>query len=118
MEVTPDTKREKRIKDSDLMRRLHVRWRSCAICGKGATQRSLDHIYPKGQGGDDVEANLMMLCGHGTAGCHGRKTANDPDTMEALRHVIDTERYDFIEYLDGKLGSMEKALAWLDRYVA
>lgn len=118
IDVTPDQKRPARIKDPDLMRRLHIRWRFCALCGRGASQRSLHHIYPKGQGGDDVEACLVMFCGHGTAGCHGRIEAHDRETMEDFRDYIDRERSDFIEYLDAKLGGLEQALAWLDRYVA
>ena len=118
MNVKPDLKRAPRIKDPALMRRLHLRWRSCALCGQGGGRRSLHHIYPKGQGGDDLVGNLVMLCGHGTAGCHGRVEAHYGPTMHELRAHIDGRRSDVIEYLDGKLGSMEKALAWLDAYVA
>lgn len=118
MNVRPDLKRAPRVKDPALLRRLHLRWRSCALCGQGAGRRlSLHHIYPKGQGGDDVVGNLIMLCGHGTAGCHGDVEARSAVTLTLLRIHIDG-RSDVIEYLDGKLGGIDRALAWLDRYVA
>ncbi len=41
----------------------------CVHCGMA--HRSLHHILPRSQGGDDVIVNLAPLCGSGTTGCHG-----------------------------------------------
>jgi len=32
---------------------------------------SRHHLIPRGQGGDDVDQNLIPVCGTGTTGCHG-----------------------------------------------
>jgi hypothetical protein len=60
------------IRNPDLLRQLHLRLRECLICGatsNGYHRLSLHHIskHPR----DDVEANLVMLCGDGIQGCHG-----------------------------------------------
>lgn len=116
IDVTPDPKATPRIIDRDLTRRLHIRWRECALCGKAASQRSLHHIHRHPR--DDVEGNLVMCCGHGTAGCHGNIEARHAPTLQRLRDHIELARPDVIEYLDAKLGGLDHALAWLDRYVA
>lgn len=45
----------------------------CRACG---TTRSLNraHLVPRGQRGDDVDENIIPLCGSGTTGCHGKLT--------------------------------------------
>jgi hypothetical protein len=113
-----DAKPAERIHDSALLGVLHIRWRECVICDKpiGKVARlSLHHIHRHPR--DDVEANLVMVCGDGTTGCHGRIEARDPVVLRMLREHIDT-RAETIEYLDAKLGGLDPALAWLDRYVA
>ena len=63
---------------------------------------SLHHIlkHPR----DDVRGNLVMLCGHGTAGCHGLIEAHDARTLSLLgRHVI-SKRDDVIAHLYARLG--------------
>jgi hypothetical protein len=63
---------------------------------------------------DDVEANLVMVCGDGTRGCHGAIEANDPVTLRLLgEHILD-RRPDTIAYLQQKLG-VPQADAWLER---
>ncbi len=49
---------------------------SCIVCGLGLCgERGLDwsihHRKRRSQGGDNSPANLISVCGHGTAGCHG-----------------------------------------------
>ncbi len=113
-----DAKPAPRVRDPELLRRLHLRWRDCALCGTpiGRTRRlSLHHIYRHPR--DDVEGNLVMLCGDGVTGCHGDVEARREEALADLRRVIEEERHDVIEYLDGKLGGLDQALAWLDRYV-
>jgi HNH endonuclease. len=124
--VHPDPKPEKRIKDSDLLRELHLEWKECALCRSiGETREgvpnpeglrwiglSLHHIvkHPK----DDVRGNLVMLCGHGTAGCHGLIEAHDPDTLKDLGRYILTTRGDTIAHLYERLGATA-ARAFLSR---
>jgi 5-methylcytosine-specific restriction endonuclease McrA len=100
----PDPRPEKRIKDPAVMKALHVRGVVCALCGNPGT---LDHIYPKGQGGDDVPSNLMGLCGGGTSGCHGLKHSEDVYTRIQIGEHLVEDRPDFMFYIQGKLGETE-----------
>lgn len=103
-----------RIKDPDLLKLLRIQATECAL--SGATSRlSLHHIYPRGQGGDDVRANIVVLEGDGVSGVHGQIEHKHPDTLAALHMHILHERPDTIEYLDAKLGSLDRALAWMER---
>lgn len=45
----------------------------CEICGVGGATNA-HHRRNKSQGGPDVLSNLMLLCGSGTTGCHGKVT--------------------------------------------
>lgn len=103
-EVRQDLKRAPRIRDALLMKRLHLRGVICVLCGEPA---SLHHVYPRGQGGDDLEANLVGLCGHGTAGHHGLIEDGDLTTRADLGEWILEQREDTIEYMIGKLGDPE-----------
>jgi hypothetical protein len=68
------------------------------------------HLVPKGQGGDDVDANIVPLCGSGVTGCHGSLTTHDKHwrtVSAALReNLLDSE----LEYVMRKKGP-----DWLDR---
>lgn len=56
----------------------------CRLCrGRLALERH--HLVPKGQRGDDVDENLVPLCGGFGAGCHDRITQNDPEALSLLR---------------------------------
>ena len=47
----------------------------CEVCGgRGAT--NAHHRVNAGQGGRATRGNLLLVCGSGTTGCHGRITAN------------------------------------------
>jgi len=96
------------------MRRLHARGGGvCAVCGR-STGLSLEHILSRGQGGDDVEANLEWLCGSGTTGCHGRLENEDAETRRRFgRHLL-RKRQDSIDYLRAKLGEVE-SVEWMRR---
>ncbi len=115
MPSEPDWKPRRRIKDPGLMKRLHYRGGSCVLADDTCEPSvSLHHVYPRGQGGDDVEANLVWLCGSGTTGHHGQLTANDPGAREALIAVLP---FRTTEYLSGKLGGPEAAREWLRRHL-
>jgi hypothetical protein len=67
----PDFKQGKRLVDPDAVQRSLFRHPECAACGVVAD--SAHHVVQKGSPhfGDDVEENVVGLCGHGTARCHG-----------------------------------------------
>jgi len=46
----------------------------CEVCGARAT--NAHHRKNKSQGGQDVLSNLLMVCGSGVTGCHGKITVN------------------------------------------
>lgn len=56
----------------------------CRLCGaRSGLERH--HLVPRSQRGDDVDANIVPLCGAFDADCHGRITRNDPDALALLR---------------------------------
>ena len=97
-------KRSGRSKDPQAMRRAHVQRTPCAVCGDTGSP-TLHHVLPRSHGGDDNPANLVALCGSGTAGCHGMIEANDVAVRKELGAHIRLARPDTVEYVRGKLGS-------------
>jgi hypothetical protein len=75
-----DQKPAKRIKATadewKKLRAAKLDRRACRTCG--AQARSLHHIVSKSLRGDDVENNLVGLCGTGTTGCHGLIESREP----------------------------------------
>ena len=116
-----DFKQPSRIRDGALLKELHHEWRECALClsvgweygTKVWIGLSLHHVLNKPR--DDVRSNLVMLCGDGVRGCHGRVTHNDPKTLSLLRYHIHLQRPDIIEHLEWRLGSAEAAREWLSQ---
>lgn len=110
---SPDWKQASVIKDPGLLSDLHREWRECALCGRSIGKLSLHHIlkHPR----DDVRGNLVMLCGHGTIGCHGDIEHHDPERKGELGLYIVVARPDTIEHLDWRLGSLEAVGEWLQR---
>lgn len=108
LSVRPDPKPRPRIRaTSSQWKAIHARkrlGRPCRLCGAPAT--NLHHIVPRSQGGDDVEANLVEVCGSGTTGCHGRIEARDADARSALRAQFSSDEIGYV--LD------RKGAAWLD----
>jgi len=64
----PDVKAAPRVKGRQATSRATV-GRECVSCGMAAANGH--HVIGKGQGGDDVVANVAPLCGSGSSGCHG-----------------------------------------------
>lgn len=95
-EVTPDFKEGKRKKAS------RKEWKSlhssktgpCRICSEQPT--SLHHLVPRSLGGDDVEANLVPLCGSGTTGCHGYVERRDKHVCGMLRAMLKPAEENYI----------------------
>ncbi len=108
----PDPRPEKRKKDTDVMKKMHKKGLRCEITGKQPA--SLHHVYPRGQGGDDVPENLVALEGTGTTGLHGRVTENDHCALSLLGDHILLNRPDVIFYVQDKLGE-EAGRDWLRR---
>lgn len=100
-----------RARDSALLRQLHREWRECALCLE-TFRLSLHHVikHPR----DDVRGNLIMLCGDGVQGCHGRVEAHDPVVSRLLGEHIRDERPDVVEHVVARLGE-EAAREWLLR---
>lgn len=125
MSAAPDWKPEGRIRNPELLRELHKEWRECALCGSIGWEHSpvpenrvwiglsLHHInkHPR----DDLRGNLVMVCGHGTAGCHGLIESNSAEHRGILGIYIVQNRPDTVEYLDWRLGGLERADEWLQR---
>ena len=113
--VSPDLKPPARVRDPELLRALHLRWRTCPLCEsddvRGALGLSLHHIHKHPR--DDVEANLVMLCGDGTRGHHGLVEHHDPHAMKLLERHLRVHRPDVFTYLAGKLGGAIAADEWL-----
>lgn len=120
----PDPKPEPRIVDGPLLALLHHEWVECALaldvapfCSGGIIDgRSLHHVHNKPR--DDVRANLVMLCGDGTRGCHGAIEKEDEETRRLLGRHIRLHRPDTFAYLTTKLGGAIQADEWLRRYLA
>lgn len=106
--VTPHPKPERRkgnapirIRYTGAVLRKCLRERECRRCGYAAG--SGHHIVPKGSPhfGDDVEENVVPLCGSGTTGCHGEVERH---VEAACREVGAKLRDDEIAYVLRKLG--------------
>lgn len=106
-----DPKPEPRVRDAELMRRLHRELRECEVTG-ATGQLSLHHInrHPR----DDVRGNLVMVEGSGTTGFHGQLEARNPFDLSLLGEFIVAERPDTLEYLRWRFG--DQAEAWLERH--
>lgn len=110
--MAPDPKPDPRIKDSAALARARLLWDECAACGKPPANGH--HVLPKGEGGDDVEANIVMVCGSGSWRCHGalhgspyQDGARRWETAEVYAAVgafLLARRPDTIEYVLTKLG--------------
>jgi hypothetical protein len=68
---------------------------------------SRHHIVPRSSGGDDVEPNIVPLCGDGVRGCHGAVEAWDREARAKLRESLRPEEVAYVIERKGE--------AWLDR---
>lgn len=106
-----DPKPEGRVRDPQLLKVLHLKWRECVLC-RANDQLSLHHInkHPR----DDIEGNLVMVCGSGTTGCHGLLEARNSEKLAELGVYILKARGDTIVYLYDRMGIIA-AQAWMRR---
>lgn len=97
-----DPKPGRRIRDKDLLLRMKMKHDACAICGT-TWHLDLHHVVYRSHSGDDVEANLAVLC----AGHHRLIHARHETTWLSLRRYIEAERPDTLAYIEQKVGSIE-----------
>lgn len=79
--------------------------------GCGGQGESFHHLVPRSLRGDDVEANLVPVCGHGTAGCHGaleNHVGGWEEIAHAVRHSLTPLELQYV--------AAKKGRGWLDRY--
>lgn len=98
-----------------LMRALHQQWRECALCGEHRFRLSLHHVWKHPR--HDVRENLVMLCGDGVRGCHGRIEAGDRVVRRLLGEHIRDERPDVLAFLEKMTGGEDRAAAWIERHL-
>lgn len=105
MAGAPDPKPEKRIRTPRYGLDAILTRPYCLIADATCEPVLSAHCFlPKGQGGDTVQANLVVLCGSGTTGHHGRIEAMDEDARRALGRAVLRSRQDTVEYVKVKLG--------------
>jgi hypothetical protein len=112
----PDPRPPRRVRDPELLRQLHILWRGECVLADGGEcfeeRYSLHHVHRHPR--DDVEANLVMLCGDGTRGHHGRIEAHDRAVSVQLYVYLVRERLDTMAYLGEKLGGVVAVREWLN----
>lgn len=94
----PDWKPERRIVDIYAGNaKLRAEGR-CRLCGAAANVRGLTrhHLVPKGQGGDDIDENIVPLCGDGTRGCHAEVEYRTAGYRQRLRAKLSPDEYAYI----------------------
>jgi hypothetical protein len=104
-----------RIHDPELLKQLHLEWKTCILCDSVGLEDGLSlhhvHRHPR----NDVRSNLVMLCGDGVRGCHGKIEAHHQETLELLGRIILAVRTDIFNYLAETLGSRTAAREWVRR---
>ena len=83
------------------IREEKINGRSCRVC-VAFLAATAHHLVPRSLGGDDVEDNLVGLCGSGTTGCHGLVEARDPWACSLLGLRLEPAERD---YVIGKKGA-------------
>lgn len=121
MSTKADPRPAKRIKDKDVFAEFYAFSQECLCCGYYRVEAH--HLLSRGQGGDDVLANLVPLC----SSCHGVLHSGHPRRGDFGQFVTPTIVRDRIGswllseagddarwYLTGKLG-LEGSRAWMER---
>lgn len=72
--------KNERKKDNKL---INAKKHNCEYCGKKNCYTNIHHIKSKGSGGDDIEDNLIELCGD----CHVRAHSGEISKQELLKIV-------------------------------
>lgn len=121
-EAVGDPKPAKRIVDREAGIHKVFREKKCRACGRrGYWTLHRSHLVGKGVGGDDVDENIIPLCGSGVTGCHGALhdhcKVSPPSNLagsdwhmvaSAIRATLLPEEKGYI--------LMKKGAAWLDAH--
>lgn len=94
-------------------RALHERAQDCCeICGVWGASNA-HHRRNRSQGGLDILSNLLLLCGSGTTGCHGR-IGREPEMAEWVGWTIrDNTRPDRTRVLRFDAATGERGFVYL-----
>lgn len=76
----------KKIRDALKARASIDDYPCCEICGRAGANNA-HHRRNQSQQGGDVLSNLILCCGSGVTGCHGRIT-HEPEWAESLGYTI------------------------------
>jgi hypothetical protein len=120
--MTADPKPAARIVDPGAMTRKRRADPWCRACMKMAT--NCHHLIGKGHRGDDVEANLIPICGSGSNLCHGALHGTPYTDLRGRRWTGEDVRrgigrylaVDELRYVITKLGSEDAAAEFLRRH--
>lgn len=98
--------------------RREARCRACGLERISLLNRA--HLVPKGQRGDDVDENIVPLCGSGTSGCHGALTDHHKASWPSLLvgyqwEVVATHLRRRLTKDEFKYILEKKGREWLDR---
>lgn len=109
-------KKAKRTEDKKATKRA-VRLRPVCVmpeCDNRSTNGH--HVISRGAPhfGDDVDENIVALCGSGSSGCHGLIENEDVTARRQLGEHIAYERPDTMRYVTDKLGEIP-GRDWLRR---
>lgn len=80
----PNPRPVRRIVDPDAGRAKTAPGAECRLCGS-RTGLERHHLVPRSQRGDDVDENIVPLCGPWAPSCHRRVTENEPEALALLR---------------------------------
>jgi hypothetical protein len=97
-----DPRSRRRIRKPEAVLRKLLSERECRACGKPASNGH--HLVPKGSPhfGDDVEDNVIPLCGSGTTGCHGRVHAWDMEARRAIGARLSESEVGYVRHRLGR----------------
>lgn len=114
-EARVDPKPPKRHRDTEhLMSIVPAPGDRCPICGRSLDRYpgwSRHHVLRRRHGGDDFRANIVILCGDGIRGCHGKVEAYDWPTRVKLRQYLERHRPETIRYWIKRLMVRDKITA-------
>jgi hypothetical protein len=118
----PDPRASTRIVDAGAGREKLREEGCCRICDRRPTGHPLDalnrmHIVPRGQGGDDVDDNIVPGCGSGATGCHGLLTSACEDSHHPAGLTVAEARARMNERLTDReraYADRKKYPGWID----
>ncbi len=107
-------KKQARTIDRKATTRAVIKRRACGICGQPAATGH--HVLKRGAPhfGDDLDANIVSLCGSGTTGCHGLVENENRAARKSLGEHLSADRPDTVFYVLEKLGDTP-GRDWLKR---